>query len=120
MTAVFFATGPKSIKIHLYRLLKAIVEFSSSKFPGRVFAETNSFLYFNRLIQILLDMPTEDHETLELYRFTLRRVREEALRALRCQGNIGPQRALHLLRESIAKEMITGQATDEQAFTNPE
>ena len=65
-------------------------------------------------------MPTEDHETLELHSVTLRRVREEALRALRCQGNIGPQRALRLLKESIAKKMITGRATDEQAFTNPE
>jgi hypothetical protein len=62
-------------------------------------------------LQQILDVEkrmAEDHETLELYRFTLIRVREEAFRALRCQGNIGPQRALHLLRESIERKRLPG------------
>jgi len=66
-------------------------------------------------LQQVLDVEkrmAEDHETLELYRLTLRWGREEALKALRCQGNAGPQRALRLLRESIAKKMITRQTTD--------
>ena len=45
----------------------------------------------------------ELYETLELYRFTLKRIKSQALKALRCQGNLGPQRALHLLKESISK-----------------
>jgi hypothetical protein len=62
----------------------------------------------------------EVHEALELYKFTLKRVREEALKALRCQGNLGPERALNLLKDNIAKLIAAGQAKDEQAVADPE
>jgi hypothetical protein len=62
----------------------------------------------------------EVHETLELYKFTLKRVREEAFKALQCQGNLGPERALNLLKDNIAKLIAAGQAKDQQAVTDPE
>jgi len=43
------------------------------------------------------------YESLELYKFTIRRIRADALKALRCQGNLGPQRALLLLKDTIRK-----------------
>jgi hypothetical protein len=60
------------------------------------------------------------YETLELYKFTLRRIRAEAMKALRCQANLGPQRALNLLKDNIAKLIAAGQATNEQAVSDPE
>ena len=62
----------------------------------------------------------EVHETLELYKFTLKRVREEAFKALRCQGNLGPERALDLLKDNIAELIAAAQAKDEQAVAEPE
>ena len=58
----------------------------------------------------------ELYETLELYKFTLKRIRAEALDVLQCQGNLGPQRVLHLLEETIAKLNAAGQ----QSVTEPE
>ena len=43
------------------------------------------------------------HEKLELSKFSLPRVKAEAFKVVRCQGNLGPMRALHLLRDNIAK-----------------
>jgi hypothetical protein len=63
---------------------------------------------------------SEIHETLELYKFTLKRVREESFKALRCQGNLGPERALNLLKDNIAKLIAAGQAKNEQAVADPE
>jgi len=51
----------------------------------------------------------ELYETLELYKFTLKQIRAEALDVLQCQGNLGPQRVLHLLKETIAKQNVDGQ-----------
>jgi hypothetical protein len=55
------------------------------------------------------------HETLELYKFTLKRIIAEALKALRCQGNLGPQRVLDLLRENISKQKTAAQVKEQQA-----
>lgn len=54
----------------------------------------------------------ELYETLELYKFTLKRIRAEALKALQCQSNLGPQRALKLLKNSIAELNAASQAKD--------
>lgn len=43
------------------------------------------------------------HEKLELSKFSLPRIKAEAFKVVRCQGNLGPMRALHLLRDNIAK-----------------
>lgn len=63
---------------------------------------------------------TKAHENLELYKFTLKRIRSEALKALRCQGNLGPQRVLRLLKDNIAKLNNAGQTKDKQSDANPE
>jgi hypothetical protein len=60
----------------------------------------------------------ELYESLELYKFTLRRIQADALKALRCQGNLGPQRVLHLLKETIAKENTADQVIEQQTTTN--
>jgi len=52
----------------------------------------------------------ELHEKLELSKFSLPRVKAEAFKVLRCQGNLGPMRALHLLRDNIAKLNNASQA----------
>ncbi|MFC1794251.1 hypothetical protein ACFL3Q_11760 [Planctomycetota bacterium] len=57
----------------------------------------------------------ELHETLELGKFSLKRITAEALKVLRCQGNLGPQRVLHLLRENVSKPKTTEQFIEEQA-----
>jgi len=43
------------------------------------------------------------NQTLELSKFSLPRVKAEAFKVVRCQGNLGPARALLLLRDNIAK-----------------
>lgn len=60
----------------------------------------------------------ELYENLELYRFTLRRIHANVLKALRCQGNLGPQRVLHLLKESVEKENTVDQVIEQQTTTN--
>jgi hypothetical protein len=65
---------------------------------------------FKKQTQFTLDqiLDVEKHkaklyESLELYKFTLRRIRAETLKALRCQGNLGPQRVLRLLKDTIRR-----------------
>lgn len=60
---------------------------------------------------------TELHETLELYKFSLQRITADAIKALRGQGNLEPQRVLHLLRESVSMPKTVEQAIEEQANT---
>ena len=79
----------------------------------------NSEFVLKQVLEVEKRM-AEDHETLELYKFTLRRIRQEALKALRCHGNLGPQRALLLLRETVAKNIITKKGADVQTVVNPE
>jgi hypothetical protein len=62
----------------------------------------------------------EAHENLELYKFTLRRTRARALKALRCQGNLGPQRVLNLLKDNIAKQIAAAWTAGEQAVAGRE
>jgi len=62
----------------------------------------------------------ELYETLELYKFTLKQIRAEALKVLQCQGNLGPQRALHLLKETIANQNAAGQDTVQQTAEDQE
>lgn len=59
----------------------------------------------------------ELHETLELYKFSLQRITADAIKALRGQGNLGPQRVLHLLRENVSMPKTGEQAIEEQAAT---
>jgi len=57
------------------------------------------------------------YKALELYKFTLIRIRAEAIKALQCQGNLGPQRVLRLLKDSVSKQKTSEQAKEEQAAT---
>jgi hypothetical protein len=115
-------SNPSKLRLKIADEIKAINSFDG--FLLGVHEKIEKFAKKSEFsLQQVLDVEkrmAEDHETLELYRFTLKRVREEAIRALRCQENIGPQRALRLLSESIEQKMIAGQTTDERAFTNPE
>ena len=113
---------PSKLRLKLAEEIKAIDAFDGfqlgvhdniEKFPK------NSEFILKQVLDVEKRM-AEAHETLELYKFTLKRIRSEALKALRCQGNLGPQRVLLLLRETIAKEHTTKQATDEQAVADPE
>ena len=56
----------------------------------------------------------ELYETLELYKFTLKQIRAEALKVLKCQGNLGPRRVLLLLKETIAEQNVDGQDKEQQ------
>lgn len=56
----------------------------------------------------------ELYDNLELYKFTLRRIQADALKVLRCQGNIDPQRVLHLLKNSNGKPNATNKTTEHQ------
>jgi len=74
-------------------------------------------------LQQILDVEkhkAELYESLELYKFTLRRIRSENLKALRCQGNLGPQRVLHLLKDTIRKINTADQAKEQQSVTTSE
>ena len=57
----------------------------------------------------------ELHETLEVYKFTLTRIQAEAHKALRCQGNLGPNRVLNLLRDTIEELNASNLAKQQQA-----
>jgi hypothetical protein len=60
------------------------------------------------------------YKALELYKFTLIRIKTEAIKALQGQGNLGPQRVLHLLKDNISKPKTAGPAKEQQAATIPE
>jgi len=60
------------------------------------------------------------YENLELYKFTLIRIRAEALKALRCQGNLGPRRVLRLLKETIGRRDTVGKSTEQQTAKKSE
>ena len=57
------------------------------------------------------------HETLEIYKFTMTRIQAEAYRALRCQGNLGPNRVLNLLRDTIGELNAANLAKEQRAAT---
>lgn len=60
------------------------------------------------------DHMADVNEDLELGVFTLARIREDALRALRCQESPEPQRALALLKDNANESNATAQATPDE------
>jgi hypothetical protein len=98
-------SDPGKLRVKLADEIKAINAFDGfllgvydkiEKFPRR------SEFGLKQILEVE-QRSAELYETLELYKFTLKRVTEEAFKALRCQGNLGPQRALTLLKDNIAK-----------------
>jgi hypothetical protein len=79
----------------------------------------HSEFVLNQILDVEKRM-AEVHENLELYKFTLGRVKEEALKAIRCQGKLGPQRVLHLLKDNIAKQIAASRVAGEQAAADQE
>lgn len=115
-------SDPSKLRVKLADEIKAI-----NSYDGFLLGVYDKIEKFSRHTQFgleqVLDVEqyiAELHETLEIYKFTLKRIIAEALRALRCQGNLGPQRVLQLLRENIAKQKTAGQAKEEQAATASE
>jgi len=113
---------PGELRLKLADEIKAINSFDGfllgvhdkiEKFPRRSQFDLKQILDIEK-------HTAELYETLELYKFTLRRIRAEAFKALRCQGNLGPQRALDLLKDNIAKLDAAGLAIDEQAVADVE
>ncbi len=60
------------------------------------------------------DHMVDVNENLELGIFTLTRVRENALKALRCQESPEPQRVLALLKDNAKESNAAGQATPDE------
>jgi hypothetical protein len=113
---------PSKLRLKLAEEIKAIDAFDGfqlgvhdniEKFPK------NSEFVLNQILDVEKRM-AKVHETLELYKFTLKRVRAEAFKALRCQGNLGPQRVLLLLKDNIAKLNNALQVKDKQTDANLE
>jgi len=120
--ALVVYSDPGKLRLNVADEIRAINSFDGfllgvhdkiEKFPK------NSEFVLKQVLDVEKRM-AKDHETLELYKFTLRRIRQEALKALRCQGNLGPQRALLLLRETVAQNIITKRGADVQTVVNPE
>ena len=110
-------SDPGKLRIKLTKEIKAI-----NSFDGFMLGVHDKIDKFSRQTEFgleqILDVEqrrTELYETLELYKFTLKRVRAEASKALRCQGNLGPQRVLRLLKKTISQQNVAGQAIEEQA-----
>ena len=106
-------SDPGELQIKLTKEIEAI-----NSFDGFMLGVHDKIEKFSRHTEFgleqVLDVEhriAELHDTLELYKFTLKRIKAEALKALRCQGNLGPQRVLRLLKERIAKQNAAGQAT---------
>jgi len=103
---------PGKLRLRLAEEIKAIDAFDGFQLGVHDYIEKfpkNSEYDLKQILDVEKRI-AEAHETLELYKFTLRRVRDEALKALRCQGNLGPQRVLLLLKDNIAKLINAGQA----------
>jgi len=106
------------------KLRKEIEEINS--FDGFLIGVHDKIDEFSKHTEFSLDQVldveqrmAELHETLELSKFSLPRVKAEAFKVLRCQGNLGPMRALHLLRDSISGLNDAAQAK-EQPASEPE
>jgi len=113
---------PGKLKVKLADEIKAI-----NSYDGFLLGVYDKIEKFSRHTQFgleqVLDVEqniAELHETLELYKFTLKRIIAEALKALRCQGNLGPRRVLRLLRENISKQKTVRWVKEEQATTTSE
>lgn len=112
-------SDPSELVAWLRDEIKAI-----NSFDGFMLGVHDQIEKFSRHTQFGLEqvLDVEQHqaklyESLELYKFTLKQMKAEALKTLRCQGNLGPQRVLQFLRESISKPKTTEQAKEEQAAT---
>lgn len=112
-------SDPSKLRVKLADEIKAI-----NSFGGFLLGVHDKIEKFSRHTQFGLEqiLDVEQHkvklyESLELYRFTLRRIRAEALKALRCQANLGPGRVLHLLRDTIAKQIAASQTEEEHGVT---
>jgi len=99
-------SDPSKMRVKLANEIKAI-----NSFEGFLLGVHEKIEKFSRHTQFgleqILDVEkykAELYESLELYKFTLRRIKAEAFKALQCQGNLGPQRVLQLLKETIAKQ----------------
>jgi hypothetical protein len=71
---------------------------------------------FEQIMDIQQNM-TKLNESLETDKFSIENIQEEALKALRCQGNLDTERVSHLLKDNV-----TGQNTAtviEQSFSPP-
>jgi len=105
-------TDPGKLVKKLRDEIKAI-----NSFDGFLIGVHNKIEEFSKHTEFSLDQVldveqrmAELHKKLELSKFSLPRVKAEAFKVLRCQGNLGPMRALHLLRDNIAKLNNTGRA----------
>jgi hypothetical protein len=105
-------TDPGKLVSRLRKEIKAI-----NSFDGFLIGVHDKIDEFSKHTEFSLDQVldveqrmAELHEKLELSKFSLPRVKAEAFKVLRCQGNLGPMRALHLLRDNIAKLNNTKQA----------
>ena len=120
----------ESSKFPVYSDAGKIVEWlreeiiSINSFDGFMLGVHDKIEQFSRHTQFgleqVLDVEqniAELHESLEIYKFTLQQIRAEALKALRCQGNLGPQRVLQFLRESISEPETVEQGDEEHAVT---
>jgi hypothetical protein len=115
-------SNPGKLRVKLENDIKAINAYDG--FLIGIYDKIEKFPKHSEFVlKQILDVEkrmAEVHEALELYKFTLKRIKEEALKAIRCQGKLGPQRVLHLLKDSIAKEIAAGWVADEQAVAMPE
>ena len=115
-------SDPSKLRVKLADEIKAI-----NSYDGFLLGVYNKIEKFSKHTQFGLEqvLDVEQHkgkfyETLELYKFTLKRIKAEALKTLRCQGNLGPQRVLHLLKDTIANQNADGQIIEEQTVAGPE
>lgn len=98
-------TDPGKLVTKLRREIEAI-----NSFDGFLIGVHNRIEEFSKNTEFDLDQVLDVekriaklNETLELSKFSLPRVKAEAFKMLRCQGQLGPMRVLNLLRDSIAK-----------------
>jgi len=115
-------SDPSKLRVKLADEIKAINAYDGfllgiydkiEEFPERIEFNLEQVLEVEKRVGEL-------YETLELYKFTLKRITAEALKSLQCQGNLGPERALYLLKETIANQNTDTQATEEQTAAAPE
>ena len=109
-------SDPSKLRVKLADEIRAINAYDGfllgiydkiEKFPERIEFNLEQVLEVEQRVGEL-------YETLELYKFTLKQIRTEALKVLQCQGNLGPQRVLRLLKETIAKQNVSVRATGQQ------
>ncbi len=110
---------PSKLRVKLANEIKAINAFDGfllgvhdkiDKFPR------HSWFGLEQILDVE-DYKLKLFKALELYVFTLIRIKTKAYKALRCQGNLGPQRVLYLLKDRISKQNAAKQAKERQTVT---